>query len=474
MYLLIQNPGEAPVEGFTLLGVSTTRDCGVSGVIGQFGSGTKHSINVLLRAGMRVIAYCGKTKLEFLTRTDTIADGLCTKEVKRVYVQFGGTSTKLLDLGWVLDFGAIDWTEVGMALREFISNAIDRTLREESGQFEAAIHEGRLAVRKVPEMDMRAKSGYTRVYIEATPEVDKYLAELPKRFLHFSDRPSDVKRRFLPKTDRNLTERRSAMIYREGVLVRELQDSPVASLYDYNFPAKDICVDESRNSNEYTIRASCAKLMRDATVEELLPVLRSIAHNEATFEAGFDAMYLCSDWETPKEEQKRAWTQAWKAVAGDSVICDSNAQRDLVARKGFTPVPITASSWAKASAKFGILTATAVLSTHEAKGRVACDVTPAATQAVATVWSWLESFKMTRGMNPPQIACFNDVTDAEIDVMGYYENGTVFIRADIASGENDYLLKTALEECVHYVTGSGDNSRDIQNYLIDLVVALAS
>ena len=46
MFLCIQNPGVAPVEGFTLLGVSTTRDCGVEGTIGQFGSGNKHAINV--------------------------------------------------------------------------------------------------------------------------------------------------------------------------------------------------------------------------------------------------------------------------------------------------------------------------------------------------------------------------------------------------------------------------------------------
>ena len=56
MFLCVQNPGVAPVEGFTLLGVSTTRDCGVDGAIGQFGSGNKHAINVLLRAGLRSLS----------------------------------------------------------------------------------------------------------------------------------------------------------------------------------------------------------------------------------------------------------------------------------------------------------------------------------------------------------------------------------------------------------------------------------
>jgi hypothetical protein len=72
MYLLVQNPGVAPVEGYTLLGVSTTRNCGVAGTIGQFGSGAKHAINTLLRVGLKLLIYCGKTRLEFATREETV------------------------------------------------------------------------------------------------------------------------------------------------------------------------------------------------------------------------------------------------------------------------------------------------------------------------------------------------------------------------------------------------------------------
>ena len=101
-YLVIQNPGVAPIEGFTLLGVSTTRDCGVEGTIGQFGSGNKHAINVLLRAGLKVFVYCGKTRLDFQTRDEEIDDGLTRKAIKRVVCKLSGTSTRTIDLGWVL------------------------------------------------------------------------------------------------------------------------------------------------------------------------------------------------------------------------------------------------------------------------------------------------------------------------------------------------------------------------------------
>jgi len=65
---------------------------------------------------------------------------------------------------------------------------------------------------------------------------------------------------------------------------------------------------------------------------------------------------------------------------------------------------------------------------------------------------------------------------------GYYRDGTVFINSDLAGGSSafagpqalpDRLVKVALEEAAHYVTGATDNSRDFQNFLLDLSVKLA-
>jgi len=473
--LLIQNPGVAPTEGFTLLGVSTTCGCGVEGTIGQFGSGTKHAINVLLRAGLKVMVYCGRTRLEFLTREDQVNDGLSVKTVKRVYVQFGGTSTKKVDLGWVLDFGVIDWTELGMAFREFISNSIDRTLREESGQFEPAIKEGRLSVRKVAESEVRAKDGYTRVFIEVNDEVDRYLAELPKRFLHFSDNPGDVRKKLLTKCGRNLSAAmRTAMIYREGVFVRELRETRADSVYDYNFKSREIQIDESRNSSEYALRAACARAMRAAGAEELVPVFRSLVAMDETFESELDPYYLCPGYETPRPEQQDNWRKAWEAVAGDSVMCAPTAQQVmLVKRKGKPATAVQSPGWVQAAERFGIVTAAKVLTDTEITGREECPVTPAAYKAVETVWGWVVSLGMANGKEMPKVACFRDLTNAEENMMGFYEYGTVHLREDIASGGNKYLLKTALEEVAHHVTGAGDNSRDIQNFFIDMIVEIA-
>ncbi len=477
MHLLIQNPGVAPVEGFTLLGVSTTRGCGVEGAIGQFGSGNKHAINVLLRAGLKVVAYCGKTRLDFQTRDDEIDDGLVRKPVKRVVCKMGGTSTRTIDLGWVLDFGAIDWTDLGMALREFVSNAIDRTVREENGEFIPALQDGRLAVTPVSEEKVKAKDGYTRVYVELSPTVQRYIDELPKRFLHFSDRPEQVRQSFLPKGDRNLNGTRTAVIYRAGVFVREVEETKDESVYDYNFKASELQIDECRNSSDYAIKAAVAKLYHKASAAELVPVFKALVDQKPAFEAVLDSYYILPSWETPKEEQQKNWQQAWQAVASDAVLCGPSATiAEFVERKGHVARPVFASGFVDAAARFGIKTVVEGLTANEQKSREKLPATPAAEAAVDTVWGWLTTYKLTNGTERPLVGCFRDAMNAGSRTMGFCDETGVYIADDQASGEgvNKAVLKTALEECLHWITKAGDNSRDLQDFAFRMIVEILS
>ncbi|MHC4297979.1 MAG: hypothetical protein ACYS7Y_11800 [Planctomycetota bacterium] len=471
-YLLIQNPGVAPVEGYTLLGMSTTRDCGVSGTIGQFGSGAKHAINLLLRAGLKLYIYCGRTRLDFFTEKRTVDDGLVKKEIEQVMCKLGGTSTKTIDCGWCLDFGAIDWDETGMALREFVSNAIDRTVREFGG-FKDAMESGDLCVTPVQGDQRRAKDNFTRIYVELSPEVQKYYGELPKRFLHFSRDPDQVYKSLLPKADRNLGNGLTPMIYRGGVLVRELQGTKAKSLYDYNFTPKELSIDECRNSNEFATRGACAKLVRQADRDELSLVFKSLVADEETFESQLDAYYLMPTWDQPKDAEKEAWQGAWEDAAGDAVLCEETAKEtaQFVSRKGHSVKPVKPSAWTQSAERFGIKTATQVLSSNEQKGRDKTPATEAAVEAVKIVWKWFVELEMTQGKDFPEVGCYKDIMSAESECHGFQEGNGVYLREDIADGVNTYLLKVAYEEVVHYITGATDNSRDFQNFLIDMFVA---
>jgi len=473
MFLMIQNPGVAPVEGYTLLGVSTTRDCGVDGTIGQFGSGTKHAINVLLRAGLKVFVCCGKTRLDFQTRDDEVDDGLTRKRVQRVVCKLGGTSTRTIDLGWVLDFGAIDWTELGMALREFVSNAIDRTIREENGEFVPAIQDHRLAVSVVEDSKIKAKDGYTRVFVECNEKVQQYVDELPRRFLHFSDHPEQVRQSLLPKANRSLSGRQSAVIYRAGVFVREIEDSDEASVYDYNFKPSELRIDESRNSSDYEIKAAVCRLYQKATSQELIPVMRAMVEQKPVYEERLDSYYVLPSWQTPKDEQKQQWQQAWQAVAADAVLCGPSAPFvDFVERKGYTAKPVRSSTFVDVAERFGIRTVNQVLTENEKNGQEKLPANDMAQAAVDEVWGWLTLCGLNEGVDKPPVGLFCDVMNGGSRKYGFCDEEGVFIADDQASARSKPLLQTALEECVHWVTKARDGSRDLQDFAFRMIVEI--
>ncbi|MBY0458580.1 MAG: hypothetical protein K2V38_14670, partial [Gemmataceae bacterium] len=89
---------------------------------------------------------------------------------------------------------------------------------------------------------------------------------------------------------------------------------------------------------------------------------------------------------------------------------------------------------------------------------------------------------MTNGRDKPPVKSFMSVLDAGVKLNGYYREGTVFINEDLgrtcsvgggADALSDRLVKVALEECVHHTTQATDNSRDFQDFLLDLAVKLA-
>ena len=69
---------------------------------------------------------------------------------------------------------------------------------------------------------------------------------LGKWFLHFSE-PESLDKAILPKKNRNLGDRKAAVIYRRGVRVREFESTDTESLFDYNL--NDLTIDESRKAS---------------------------------------------------------------------------------------------------------------------------------------------------------------------------------------------------------------------------------
>lgn len=239
---------------------------------------------------LRLPAFAGTLKLEFGTRPQVVSDAQATKQFERVIVKYGGTDpvtgssrSSTEDLGFVLDFGRLDWDDVAMALREFVSNAIDRSIREK-GDWTS------VSVEVVSESQVRAKAGYTRVFVPLTPEVLDFYNKLGRWFLHFSE-PELLGKNILPKANRNLGERRAAVIYRRGVRVREFESSDTESLFDYNLD--DLKIDESRKASDWDVKHHAGKALANADSKTLAILFdRLLNSDRLAWEFGFDVYAL--------------------------------------------------------------------------------------------------------------------------------------------------------------------------------------
>lgn len=98
------------------------------------------------------------------------------------------------------------------------------------------------------------------------------------------------------------------------------------------------------------------------------------------------------------------------------------------------------------------------------------------------IWQRLEGIGLTNGKQQPPVRSFHSILDGGTMLNGFYRDGVVYMHRDLGgSGSvvggrqalSDRLVKVALEEVAHFVTGATDNSRDFQDYLLDVAVKLA-
>ena len=480
-FLKIENVGVCPPEGFTVLGVSLADTSTNEGVIGQFGSGNKHAVAVCLRNELAPIVFAGTLKMEFSTRPQVVSDSQAIKEFGRIVVKFGGTDpttganrSSTEDLGFVLDYGKQDWGEIDLALREFVSNAIDRSIREK-GDWSG------VKIEIVEESQVRAKKDRTRVFLPLSADVLEFYNNLGKWFLHFSE-PESLSKAILPKNNRNLGDRKAAVIYRRGVRVREFESSDQESLFDYNL--NDLTIDESRKASDWDVKHHCGKALANAD-KTILAILfdRLMNSDQGVWEFGFDTYSLqpCYNDDAENELRKRQnWQEAFSLIAGDDAVLSGDASVDQLERKGYKAIKAP-ENLIRAAEQYGVQTPAKVLSADELSGRTVTDATPDAQAAVDLVWELLEGVGLTQGKAKPHAKCFTSILDGGVMLNGFYREGTVFINGDLAgagsvdAGRNALshrLVHVALEETVHYVTGATDNSRDFQNFLLDLAVKL--
>ncbi len=472
LYLKIENPGVCPPEGWTLFGATTKRGyAGNKLIIGTFGSGNKHATCLLLRQGINPTIFCDKLKMSFYLKPRKIQGVNHSTETQQVCVKYGGKDldgknrSSDEELSVTLDYGTQDWPSLSLALREYVSNALDACFEVGMNVQEARCS---VVVKIVDESEVRAKSGYTRVFVPLTQDVQLFYSKLGKWFLHFFE-PDLVTQTILPKANRNVSvspdgvPSEKAVIYRRGVYVREFTSSSLPSLFDYNL--SDLKLNESRTASDWDVKHDCGEALSQASAINLSKVFSSMKGGKEFWEFGFDSYSLTSSGANSNQD---SWNKAFEISFGENgvLVCNDNLDvLGMVERKGFTAVQAK-DGWAKAGEGRGLRTEKKVLSEDDLEGRVFSEATQDVKNALDWVWSLVEKFDMTNNKTKPEAKCFHKHMVAGSQNWGLYKDGTVFIHTDISTGDSDFLRWCMWEEVAHHITGATDMSRDFQTWLI--------
>lgn len=421
MFLRIANSGVCEVEAFTMFGVSSSR--GEEGAIGQFGSGAKHAVLLCLRYGLSPEIYLGEEKLTFRSEKFTLRG----KEYSSIFYTYREQEHKL---SYVLEFGALDWTDIGMALREFISNAIDNG----GGEWSVSISSTACS-----------DSYSTCIYVPLTPSVEQYFAEKEKYFLHFQ------------KLDHLQTVpnigKRACRIYRKGVFVRELEDA-ANSLFHYNY-GEDLKIDECRNLDDTRAKTHIATYFssREQLVRMMFRVFRD---NIKCMERDLPYVGL---------NGKPSWKDWWKEETCGALICSDSSENSEMVQKvinnGYTVIALP-HGWYSELKRCGVQDYRAGLSEADYNNVVEVTCPPSLTERVASVHKLLNEKFMTNGKPMPKVRCFEGHSKPDGSrVCGFCSmaTGTIWI-----SNENLESISTILEELGHHYTGCADETRAFQDF----------
>lgn len=422
MYWKIQNDGVASIECLTLLGLSTAR--GDDEKIGQFGTGCKHAINILLRAGIDVVFYLGKDKLTFFAQPRTIAGS--NKVYNQIcYCHLSDGKEVVRETSMTLEFGEIDWTNIHMALREFVSNAIDG---------------GNPSFSKVNQVV--PEEGKTLVIISDTPEVSKYFLNIGQHFLHFGSRNQEGP---IKKEDNG-----PPSLYRKGCFVRQL--GSMNSLFDYNI--KDLDIDECRNLDDWRATDAITKTVARSTFA-LKEIISSLVGGDSAF---FEAQSLNTSitYLVNRPELKRIW----ESLCGEKAICESSILPLIHGKVDSSKyVVIQSGIWYQTLKRAGIKTVIELcLDKVSSKGHEIIGTLPETTKTLNRVWNILERRGLTMGKKKPMVKNF--IFNGADKILGYCENETIFINEEVRSS-----VETVFEELVHYISGANDCTRQYQEYV---------
>ena len=444
-YLLVQNPGEIPMWGIRLLGLSKKSE----EQIGQFGTGLKEAIALLARLDALPIIYIGETRMVFEQQEQ---DG--QQEIGFVLDKDHGRfkAGEWSGMGLHPNFGHRDWTFAWEALREIFCNAID---------------EGVDLMHYELTRETSGVAGSTRIYIPAITQVKHAFYTIDKKLLALSS-PTVLHECATGKIFAKIGAGEGAQIYHKGVWVGEIGKD---SLYDYEIVQMSLT--ESRHIKSIdVVRREISYLLARAPSILLEPILVGIVEkldkiNDGTdglpaeFREAINVYYIKSHVEgstvLEKENQER-WQDAWRVAHREKgVACLPTTQHyEKVKSKGFIPVFVP-SYWYEILKAAGIPTPGDILSKDEFES---LEIIERRTSG-CPIWAKLKQHGIAK-TDQPTIHVFRTLTGNSL--MGMCRNGTIYINETIVGSNEE--ADTLMHEYAHLLSGAADESKAFEMFLI--------
>ena len=184
-----------------------------------------------------------------------------------------------------MSYGEKDWNEIALALREFVSNAIDRSIAREHGDWRS------VKIEIVDENRVRAKRDHTRVFLPLTPEVLDFYNALVKWFLHFSE-PQSLDKAILPKANRQSRRPQGGGYLPSWRLVCG-SSSPWRRNRCSTTTLNNLTIDEARKASDWDVRHHCGQALANADKEVLAILFSHLLNSDRpAWEFTFDSYAL--------------------------------------------------------------------------------------------------------------------------------------------------------------------------------------
>jgi len=431
---MVANKGEIDLAGIRLLGLSRKDDS----KIGQFGTGLKEAITMLLRDGTNIWVFAGMNRVDFQIRQKDGHDEVCFHLTEPVNDWAAGVWH---GMGIHPNFGKRDWHCAFQALREIICNAYD-----EEGMYHTMTDDA-----------IYGEAGHTKIVIESTRDLAEEYVKLEDKLLFLNNVVPFDENKYGKILNKDPRRGKLLWVFHRQVFVQCAEDE-LPSLFDYDLSLLEL--NESRSADWYSCKCQIGYAIGASSLNTITEFLRKVSDSSigAYYEGYIDDVYLRAGANYKFDN----WRTAWVNLHGEAAVACSNDDpyfADKLQRMGYKVVCVPR-KFLRFFEDIDIPTYVKVL-TEDDRNRI--EVKNHSLACVDLVWSRLTAVGITTKPCPNNYSFTQDTTAGGEAIFGFVRDNEIYINESIIGSPKERIV--VLEECVHALTKASDMTRDLQSWL---------